>query len=201
MKIFNPFFKGSKVICQRGKKKNKPPTSEKNEADFRWTDISNSRTKPAALMLNEGIPRALKGKKLRLKIPRVLPSIFELFLVFQIWGQNTIGGQYLQNINALIFWFKYLQKINAMPSDFWWKKIQVLLHWWIFFNPFFKGSKAICQRGKNIFFSSEIWGHCIYFLQVLKSEYEGMSLRNINEALKFSITADLPHTINIKLGP
>ena len=74
------------------------------------------------LLLNEGIPKALKGKKLRLKIPRVLPSIFELILVLQIWGQNTIGGQYLQNINALIFWYKYLQKINAMPSYFWWKK-------------------------------------------------------------------------------
>ena len=85
------------------------------------------------LLLNEGIPRALEGKKLRLKIPRVLPSIFELFLVFQIWGQNTIGGQYMQNIDALIFWYKYLQKVNAMPSDFWWKKKQVLLHWWIFF--------------------------------------------------------------------
>ena len=36
------------------------------------------------LLLNEGIPRALKGKKLRLKIPRVLPLFFELFLVFQI---------------------------------------------------------------------------------------------------------------------
>ena len=56
-----------------------------------------------SLLLNEGIPRALEGKKLRLKIPRVLPSIFELFLVFQIWGQNTIGGQYMQNIDALIF--------------------------------------------------------------------------------------------------
>ena len=85
------------------------------------------------LLLNEGIPKALKGKKLRLKISRVLPSIFELFLVFQIWGQNTIGGQYMQNIDALIFWYKYLQKVNAMPSDFWWKKKQVLLHWWIFF--------------------------------------------------------------------
>ena len=71
-----------------------------------------------ALLLNEGIER----EKLRLKNPRVLPSIFELFLVFQIWGQNTIGGQYLQNINALIFWYKYLQKVKAMPSDFWWKK-------------------------------------------------------------------------------
>ena len=38
----------------------------------------------STLLLNEGIPRALEGKKLRLKIPRVLPSIFELFLVFQI---------------------------------------------------------------------------------------------------------------------
>ena len=46
----------------------------------------------------------------------------EFFLVFQIWGKNTIGGQYLQNINALIFWYKYLQKANAMPSDFWWKE-------------------------------------------------------------------------------
>ena len=55
-----------------------------------------------ALLLNEGIER----EKLRLKNPRVLPSIFELFLVFQIWGQNTIGGQYLQNMNDLIFWFQ-----------------------------------------------------------------------------------------------
>ena len=36
------------------------------------------------LLLNEGIPRALKGKKLRLKIPRVLPSIFEFIFVIQI---------------------------------------------------------------------------------------------------------------------
>ena len=36
------------------------------------------------LLLNEGILRALKGKKLRLKIPKVLPSIFEFILVIQI---------------------------------------------------------------------------------------------------------------------
>ena len=102
---------------------------------FWWSNMTNSiyqvsqkymwkmlRSTNPTLLLNEGIPRALKGKKLRLKIPRVLPSVFELFLVFQIWGHNTIGGQYLQNINALIFWYKYLQKVNAMPSDFWWKK-------------------------------------------------------------------------------
>ena len=126
------------------------------------------------LLLNEGIPRALKGKKLRLKIPRVLPSIFELFLVFQIWGQNTIGGQYLQNINALIFWYKYLQKVNAMPSDFWWKKKQVLPHWWIFFLIRFLKDQKLFVKEAKLFFSSEIWGHCIYFLQVIKSEYEGI---------------------------
>ena len=32
------------------------------------------------------------------------------------------------------------------------KKYKFLLHWWIFFNPFFKVSKAICQRGKTSFF-------------------------------------------------
>ena len=124
-----------------------------------------------ALLLNEGIPRAMKGKKLRLKIPRVLPLFFELFLVFQIWGQNTIGGQYLQKINALIFWYKYLQKINAMPSDFWWKKYKFC--WWKFLIRFLKDQKLFVKEAKKNF-SSEIWGHCIYFLQVIKSEYEGI---------------------------
>ena len=44
------------------------------------------------LLLNEGIPRALKGKKLRLKIPRVLPSIFELLLVFKSEGRVQLEG-------------------------------------------------------------------------------------------------------------
>ena len=38
-------------------------------------------------------------------------------------SRNRFCRQYLQNLNALIFWFNYLQKVNAMPSDFWWKKI------------------------------------------------------------------------------
>ena len=122
----------------------------------------------AALLLNEGIPRALKGKKLRLKIPRVLPSIFELFLVFQIWGQNTIGGQYMQNIDALIFWYKYLQKVNAMPSDFWWKKKNKFCSIdEYFFNPFFKGSKVICQRGKTFFFHRKSEGIAFTFCRYL----------------------------------
>ena len=134
------------------------------------TDITMYSFPYGTLLLNEGIPRALEGKKLRLKIPRVLPSIFELFLVFQIWGQNTIGGQYMQNI----FWYKYLQKENAMPSDFWWKKTKFCSIDAYFLILFFKGSKVICQRGKTFFFHQKSEGHCIYFLQVLKSEYEGI---------------------------
>ena len=49
-------------------------------------DLEKKPGDKSALLLNEGIPRALKGKKLRLKIPRVLPSIFEFILVIQIWG-------------------------------------------------------------------------------------------------------------------
>ena len=36
------------------------------------------------LLSNEGILRALKGKKIRLKNPMVLPLIFELILVIRI---------------------------------------------------------------------------------------------------------------------
>ena len=36
-----------------------------------------------------------------------------------------------------------------------------------FFNPFLKDQKLFVKK-------SEIWGHCIYFLQVIKSEYEGI---------------------------
>ena len=52
----------------------------------------------------EGIER----EKTSSQKSHALPSIFEFFLVFQIGGQNTIGGQYLQNINDPIFWFQYL---------------------------------------------------------------------------------------------
>ena len=118
----------------------------------------------------EGIER----EKLCLKIPRVLPSIFELFLVFQIWGHNTIGGQYLQNINALIFWCKYLQKVNEMPSDFWWKNNKFCSIDEYFLIRFLKDQKLFVKEATLFFFSSEIWGHCIHFLQVIKSEYEGI---------------------------
>ena len=38
---------------------------------------------------------------------------------------------------------------------------------------FLKDQKLFVKEAK-LFFSSEIWGHCIYFLQVIKSEYEGI---------------------------
>ena len=41
------------------------------------------------LLLNEGIPRALKGKKLCLKIPRVLPLFFELFSLSNLRAEKN----------------------------------------------------------------------------------------------------------------
>ena len=64
-------------------------------------------------------------------------------------SRNRFCRQYLQNLNALIFWFNYLQKVNAMPSDFWWKK-NFLPLWQITFDPLKNGlkqdSKALSPR-------------------------------------------------------
>ena len=43
-----------------------------------------------------------------------------------------------------------------------------------FFNPIFEGSKVICQRGKTFFFHQKSEGIAFTFLQVIKSEYEGI---------------------------
>ena len=66
-------------------------------------------------------------------------------------SRNRFCRQYLQNLNALIFWFNYLQKVNAMPSDFWWKK-KVLPLWQITFDPLKNGLKNIHQWSKTCFF-------------------------------------------------
>ena len=42
-----------------------------------------------------------------------------------------------------------------------------------FLIRFLKDQKLFVKEAK-LFFSSEIWGYCIYFLQVIKSEYEGI---------------------------
>ena len=94
--------------------------------------------------------------------------------------------QYLQNLNALIFWFKYLQKVNAMPSDFWWKKYKFCSIDEYFLICFLKDKKLFVKEAKLLFFSLEIWGHCIYVLQVLKSEYEGIYILQVLPAKSIS---------------
>ena len=42
-----------------------------------------------------------------------------------------------------------------------------------FLIRFLKDQKLFVKE-ERLFFSSEIWGYCIYFLQVIKSEYEGI---------------------------
>ena len=108
------------------------------------------KQKLGTLLLNEGIPRALKRKKTSSQKFTVISLDFwrdKLFLVFQIWGQNTIGGQFLGHCHLiwncpwflkrfLIFqiWGYILAAKSKckMPSDFWWKR-QVFFHWYIFF--------------------------------------------------------------------
>ena len=44
----------------------------------------------------------------------------------------------------------------------------------IFLIRFLKDQKLFVKEAKLFFFQPEIWGRCIYFLQVIKSEYEGI---------------------------
>ena len=66
----------------------------------------------------------------------------EFFLVFQIWGQNTIGGQFLGHYHLiwncpwflkrfLIFqiWGYYLQKVNAKCPQISDKKDKFFFYW------------------------------------------------------------------------
>ena len=48
-----------------------------------------------------------------------------------------------------------------------------------FLIHFLKDQKLFVIEAKKNFFSSEIWGHCIYFLQVIKSEYEGIYILQV----------------------
>ena len=45
-------------------------------------------------------------------------TLFSLSNLRAKYNWRAIHAEY----DALIFWYKYLQKVNAMPSDFWWKK-------------------------------------------------------------------------------
>ena len=135
-------------------------------------------------MLNEGIER----EKTSSQIFTVISLDFwrnKILLVFQIWGQNTIGGQFLEYCHLiwncpwflkrfLIFqiWGYYLHKVNAKCPQISDEKDKFFSIDKYFFFSFFKRSKVISQRDKTLFFSSEIWGHfaftfCRYCLQNL----------------------------------
>ena len=60
-------------------------------------DSKRQRAKGSTLLLNEGIPRALKRKKLRLKNILLLPLIFEemnSFLSFKSEGRIQLEGNF-----------------------------------------------------------------------------------------------------------
>ena len=70
----------------------------------------------------------------------------------------------MQNIDALIFWYKYLQKVNAMPSDFWWKKtpsFAPLMN--IFLIRFLKDQKLFVKEAKLFFFHQKSEGIAFTF--------------------------------------
>ena len=143
--------------------KAKGQLTSKNKPNFWRTSALHSVVKWGH---TEGIPRE-KSSSQKYTVITLYFWRDEFFLVFQIWGQNTNGGQYRQDLNALIFWYKYLQKVNAMPSDFWWKKNKFCSIDEYFFNPFFKGSKVICQRGKTFFFHRKSEGIAFTFCRYL----------------------------------
>ena len=88
----------------------------------------------------------------------------EFFLVFQIWGQNIIGGQFLEHYHLiwncpwflkrfLIFqiWGYYLQKVNAKCPQISDEKDKFFFPLINIFFLFFKGSKVISQRDTTLF--------------------------------------------------
>ena len=138
----------------------------------------------------EGIPRE---KTLSQKYTVIALDFWrdEFFLVFQIWGQNIIGGQFLGHYhpravypqilqaipaegNALIFWFFYMQKINAkcpQISDEKKTSFAPLIN--NFLIIILKNQKLFVKEAK-LFFSSEIWGHfaftfCRYLNQNMRA--------------------------------
>ena len=93
----------------------------------------------------------------------------KLLLVFQIWGQNTIGGQFLEHCHLiwncpwflkrfLIFqiWGYYLQKVNAKCPQISDEK-----------DKFFSIDKDFFSL---FFFIRNLRAFCIYFLQVLPAK-------------------------------
>ena len=94
----------------------------------------------------------------------------KLFLVFQIWGQNTFGGQFLEHCHLiwncpwflkrfLIFqiWGQYLQKVNAKCPHISDEKDK-FFSIDIFFSPFLKDQKLLLKETKLFFFHQKSEG-------------------------------------------
>ena len=107
----------------------------------------------------------------------------KLLLVFQIWGQNTIGGQFLEYCHLiwncpwflkrfLIFqiWGYYLQKVNAKCPQISDEKDKFFSIDKYFFSLFLKDQKLFLKETKLFFFIRNLRAFCIYFLQVLPAK-------------------------------
>ena len=133
----------------------------------------------------EGIPRE-KTSSQKYTVIALDFWIDEVFLVFQIWGQNIIGRQFLGHYhpravypqilhaipaegNALILWFFYMQKINEKcPQISDEKKTSYAPLIKNFLIIILKNQKLFVKGAKTFFFIRNLKTFCIYFLQVLK---------------------------------
>ena len=112
-------------------------------------------------------------------------------------SRNRFCWQYLQSLNALIFWFKYLQKVNAKCPKIWWKK-KVLALWQITFDPLKRGLENIHQWSKTCFFHQKsegilhllfkgteirIWGH-LYSAGIALQLYSALRFERLKRIQK-----------------
>ena len=113
-------------------------------------------------------------------------------------SRNRFCRQYLQNLNALTFWFNYLQKVNAMPSDFWWKKknfASLTNNFWSFKKRikkiFINGAKLVFffirnLRALHLLFAGtyiRIWGH-LYSAGIALQFYSALRFERLKRVQK-----------------
>ena len=114
------YYVQSIFVCTLG-----PKNSDLFDLSLHWDSV-NTVVKWGH---TEGIPREKTSSQKYTVIALDFWSD-EFFLIFQIWGQNIIGGQFLGHYhpravfpqilqaipaegNSLIFWYFYIQKVNA----------------------------------------------------------------------------------------
>ena len=119
----------------------------------------------------------------------------DFFLVFQIWVQNTIGGQFLEHCHLIWncpwflkrWWLLFnLSNLRALPAKSKCKNALRFLMKKTSFAPlinnflyFFKESKVICQRGKTFFFNQKSEGILHLLFAGTKIRLWGYCLQNL----------------------